>query len=70
MFLSPLSSLEWIGACVNQHPLYLIIPAIPTTFFNMGLNAKLSGDDVDYSYILSSNLFQVKSSGNIIPNSS
>jgi hypothetical protein len=40
---------------------------IPTTSFSMNLDAKLKGDDIDYSYELSSNLFQILSSGKVIP---
>lgn len=40
---------------------------IPNTSFNMNLDAKLKGDDIDYAYVLSSNLFKVLSSGNVIP---
>jgi len=40
---------------------------IPNTEFSMKLDAKLKGDDVDYSYLLSSNLAKITSSGKIIP---
>lgn len=40
---------------------------IPTTSFSMNLDAKLKGDDIDYSYELGSNLFQILSSGKVIP---
>jgi len=40
---------------------------IPPTAFAMNLNAKLKGDDVDYTYILNSNLAKITSSGNIVP---
>jgi len=40
---------------------------IPTTAFSMNLDAILKGDDVDYSYILSSNLAKITSSGKILP---
>jgi len=37
------------------------------TFFTMGLNAKLKGADVVYSYELASKLFEVTSSGTLTP---
>ncbi len=37
------------------------------TDFAMNLDAKLKGDDVDYTYILSSNLANITSSGKIMP---
>ena len=40
---------------------------IPPTAFTMKLDAKLKGDDVDYKYILNSNLAKITSSGNINP---
>lgn len=40
---------------------------IPKTKFDMSLDAKLKGDDVDYIYALNSNLAKIKSSGNIVP---
>jgi len=40
---------------------------VPSTAFSMRLNAKLKGDDVDYKYLLSSNLANITSSGNINP---
>ncbi len=40
---------------------------IPSTNFAMNLDAKLKGDDVDYTYKLISNLFKVTTSGKIIP---
>ncbi len=40
---------------------------IPRTDFSMKLDATLKGDDVDYTYILSSNLAKIATSGNIIP---
>lgn len=40
---------------------------IPPTAFSMRLDAKLKGDDVDYEYILNSNLAKITSSGNINP---
>nr|WP_321266495.1 hypothetical protein [uncultured Sulfurimonas sp.] len=40
---------------------------IPDTDFAMNLDAKLKGDDVDYSYKLMSNLFKITSSGKVIP---
>ena len=40
---------------------------IPSTSFKMNLDAILKGDDVDYKYNLSSNLFKILSSGKIIP---
>ena len=40
---------------------------IPKTSFKMNLNAKLKGDDVDYKYLLNSNLAKISSSGNIKP---
>ena len=41
--------------------------SIPKTSFSMNLDAKLKDDDVDYKYKLSSNLFKILSSGNIVP---
>ena len=40
---------------------------IPATAFDMNLDAKLKGDDVDYKYILSSNLAKITSSGKVAP---
>ncbi|EDZ61156.1 hypothetical protein SMGD1_0707 [Sulfurimonas gotlandica GD1] len=40
---------------------------IPNTDFTMNLDAKLKGDDVDYTYKLISNLFKITSSGKVIP---
>ena len=40
---------------------------VPKTAFAMNLDAKLKGDDVKYSYKLLSNLFQITSSGHVIP---
>jgi len=40
---------------------------IPDTSFAMNLDAKLKGNDVDYNYDLSSNLFKILSSGKVIP---
>ncbi len=40
---------------------------IPKTSFNMNLDAKLKGDDLEYSYDLASNLFKIESSGKLIP---
>lgn len=40
---------------------------IPNTAFAMNLNATLKGDDVNYGYILSSNLAKVTSSGKVTP---
>ena len=40
---------------------------IPRTNFAMNLDAKLKGDDVDYTYKLISNLFKIASSGKVIP---
>jgi len=40
---------------------------IPKTSFAMNLDAKLKGDDINYNYKLLSNLFQITSSGNVIP---
>jgi len=39
----------------------------PNTSFTMGLNAKLKGTDIVYSYELASNLFKVTSSGTLTP---
>ncbi|MFT7005104.1 MAG: hypothetical protein ACJAWW_002473, partial [Sulfurimonas sp.] len=41
--------------------------SIPNTNFAMNLDAKLKGDDVDYTYKLLSNLFKITSSGNVVP---
>lgn len=40
---------------------------MPQTAFNMNLDAQLKADDVDYTYILSSNLANITSSGKVIP---
>ncbi|MCD6190026.1 MAG: hypothetical protein J7K14_00615 [Sulfurimonas sp.] len=40
---------------------------IPRTAFNMNLDAKLKGDDVNYVYKLNSNLAKITSSGTITP---
>jgi len=40
---------------------------LPETSFVMNLDATLKGDDVDYNYALSSRLFEITSSGNIVP---
>lgn len=40
---------------------------IPKTAFSMNLDAALAGDDVDYSYILNSNLAKLNSSGRVTP---
>jgi len=40
---------------------------IPATAFSMSLDAKLKGDDVDYSYLLKSTLAKITSSGNLTP---
>ena len=40
---------------------------VPPTAFSMKLDAKLKGDDVDYKYLLNSNLAKITSSGNINP---
>lgn len=40
---------------------------IPNTAFDMNLNATLKGDDVNYGYILSSNLAKITSSGKVTP---
>ncbi|RLA78226.1 MAG: hypothetical protein DRG78_15635 [Epsilonproteobacteria bacterium] len=40
---------------------------IPKTSFDTKLDAKLSGDDVDYNYQLMSNLFNASSSGKVVP---
>jgi len=41
--------------------------SIPKTAFAMNLDAKLKGDDVDYKYILNSNLAKISSSGVVTP---
>lgn len=41
--------------------------SIPNTSFTMKLDAKLKNDDVDYEYDLTSNMFNVSTSGNIKP---
>ncbi len=41
--------------------------SIPQTAFSMNLDAKLKGDDVDYIYLLSSNLAKLSSSGKVTP---
>ena len=41
---------------------------IPKTAFSMNLDAKLKEDDVNYTYILDSNLAKITSGGNIVPN--
>jgi len=40
---------------------------LPKTAFSMNLDAKLKGDDIDYTYILSSNLAKITSSGKVVP---
>ncbi len=40
---------------------------IPKTDFTMNLDAKLKGDDVNYTYKLLSNLFKIKSDGKVTP---
>ena len=40
---------------------------IPKTSFALDLNAKLKGEDIDYSCDLSSNLFKILSSGRVVP---
>lgn len=40
---------------------------MPQTAFNMNLDAKLKGDDIDYDYSLSSNLANITSAGKIVP---
>jgi hypothetical protein len=40
---------------------------VPKSSFAMRLDAKLKGDDVDYKYKLISKLFQIHSSGNLVP---
>lgn len=41
--------------------------SIPKTSFDMNLDAKLKGDEIDYKYALVSNLFNINSSGKVIP---
>ncbi len=41
--------------------------SIPQTAFDMNLDAKLSGDDVNYVYALNSNLAKLTSSGKLVP---
>ncbi len=41
--------------------------SIPKTLFAMKLKAKLKGDDIDYSYLLDSNLAKINSAGKIKP---
>jgi len=40
---------------------------LPKTTFDMNLDAKMQGDDVDYNYILNSNLAKITSNGKVIP---
>lgn len=40
---------------------------LPSTAFSMNLDAQLKGDDVDYTYILNSNLAKITSNGKVIP---
>jgi len=40
---------------------------VPKTLFAMKLKAKLKGDDVDYVYLLDSNLAKIESAGNVKP---
>ncbi len=40
---------------------------LPKTAFSINLDAKLKGDDIDYSYLLSSNLAKISSSGIVTP---
>jgi hypothetical protein len=50
---------------VMKNDFNITIPA--RTDFAMNLDAKLQGDDVDYTYKLMSNLFKITSSGKVIP---
>ena len=50
---------------VMKNDFNITIPA--HTNFAMNLDAKLKGDDVDYTYKLMSNLFKITSSGRVIP---
>jgi hypothetical protein len=40
---------------------------IPKTHFSMNLDAQMQGDDVDYTYVLHSNLAKITSSGKVTP---
>ncbi|QOP40692.1 hypothetical protein [Sulfurimonas marina] len=40
---------------------------IPKTDFKMKLDAKLQGDDIDYNYLLNSNLAKISSEGKVVP---
>jgi hypothetical protein len=40
---------------------------LPKTLFSMNLDAKLKGDDIDYKYLLTSNLAKISSSGKVQP---
>ena len=41
--------------------------SVPHTAFSMNFDAKLKGDDVDYKYLLNSNLAKISSSGKLVP---
>jgi hypothetical protein len=41
--------------------------SIPATAFVMNLDAKLAGDDVNYKYVLNSNLAKLTSDGTVVP---
>jgi len=41
--------------------------SIPATAFVMNLDAKLAGDDVNYKYVLNSNLAKITSDGRVVP---
>lgn len=61
-------SLRTIGAKINTKVMKNDFNiSIPNTDFGMNLDAKLKGDDVDYTYELMSNLFEITSSGKVIP---
>jgi len=61
-------SLSTSGAKINSQVMKKDFAIdIPKTTFAMKLDAKLNGDNVKYNYKLLSNLFQITSSGNVVP---
>jgi len=54
-----------LNSKVMKNDFNITIPS--KTDFAMNLDAKLKGDNIDYTYKLMSNLFKITSSGNVIP---
>ncbi|MFT5836075.1 MAG: hypothetical protein ACI9RG_000969 [Sulfurimonas sp.] len=54
-----------LNSKVMKNDFNITIPS--RTNFAMNLDAKLKGDDVNYTYKLISNLFKITSSGNVVP---